>query len=92
MGAGYLMLAHSNDNYYHLQQSEAIWCVQSMYVCLCKGITDRALREAASRGISDIRQACRELGVGSECGQCKQQVREVLCSSGKNSISLIHAA
>lgn len=49
-----------------------------MYVCLCKGITDRQLRAAACEGIHDLRSACRVLGVGSECGQCTQQAREVL--------------
>jgi len=63
-----------------------------MYVCLCKGITDGQLQEAARQGICDLRMACRELGVASECGQCKQQVREVLQAAHISRHSLIHVA
>lgn len=42
-----------------------------MYVCLCKGITDTALRNAARQQPGrDARAICRELGAGMDCGRC----------------------
>lgn len=49
-----------------------------MYVCLCKGITDSQIRDAAHRGCSGLRELRRELGVGSQCAKCVRQAREVL--------------
>ncbi|HAP51551.1 MAG TPA: (2Fe-2S)-binding protein, partial [Marinobacter adhaerens] len=34
-----------------------------MYVCLCHGVTDREIREAADNGVSSMRQLGKELGV-----------------------------
>lgn len=41
-----------------------------MYVCLCKGITERQLRAAIAEGNTEFKQLKRELGVGSQCGKC----------------------
>lgn len=49
-----------------------------MYVCLCKGITDRQIREAAERGCSRVRDLRNELGVGSQCAKCVRHARDVL--------------
>jgi len=49
-----------------------------MYVCLCKGITDSQIREAASQGASSLGQVRRQLGVASCCGKCAATAREIL--------------
>jgi bacterioferritin-associated ferredoxin len=49
-----------------------------MYVCLCHGVTDREIREAAENGVSSMRQLGKELGVGSQCGRCACMAREIL--------------
>lgn len=49
-----------------------------MYVCLCKGITDSQIREAASQGASSLSQVRRQLGVASCCGKCASTAREIL--------------
>jgi len=46
-----------------------------MYVCLCHGVTDREIREAADNGISSMRQLGKELGVGTQCGRCARPAR-----------------
>ncbi|WP_396589075.1 (2Fe-2S)-binding protein [Bermanella sp. R86510] len=50
-----------------------------MYVCVCKGITDRQIQQALEDG-ADYREIRSQLGVASDCGQCgnlcKQMVRE----------------
>lgn len=52
-----------------------------MYVCICKGITERDIHEAASRGARSVKDLRRELGVASECGKCATCAHEVLCES-----------
>lgn len=50
-----------------------------MYVCLCNGITDGQIREAAlERGCDNLRDLRRELGVGSQCAKCARHARQVL--------------
>ena len=52
-----------------------------MYVCLCTGVTDRDIREAADKGVSSMRQLGKELGVGRQCGRCACMAREILRES-----------
>lgn len=52
-----------------------------MYVCLCHGITDREIRQAADSGVNSMRQLGRELGVGTQCGRCACTAREILRES-----------
>ncbi len=52
-----------------------------MYVCLCHGVTDREIREAADSGVSSMRQLGKELGVGTQCGRCACTAREILRES-----------
>lgn len=40
-----------------------------MIVCVCKGITDRRIREEASAGHS-LEEVLRRTGAGSSCGSC----------------------
>ncbi|MFC6327818.1 bacterioferritin-associated ferredoxin [Alloalcanivorax gelatiniphagus] len=49
-----------------------------MYVCLCNGITDSQIREAAESGCDSLRDLRRELGVGSQCAKCARHARQVL--------------
>lgn len=49
-----------------------------MYVCLCNGITDREIRQAADSGVNSMRQLGKELGVGTQCGRCACTAREIL--------------
>lgn len=50
-----------------------------MYVCLCNGITDGQIREAAlEKGCDSLRDLRRELGVGSQCAKCARYARQVL--------------
>jgi bacterioferritin-associated ferredoxin len=49
-----------------------------MIVCICKAVSDKHIRRAASEGVTTLRELCRELGVGTSCGKCVPQAREVL--------------
>ena len=52
-----------------------------MYVCICNGVTDRDIRDAASRGARTVKDLRRELGVASDCGKCASCAHEVLCEA-----------
>lgn len=49
-----------------------------MYVCVCKAVTERQIREAAQNGARTLRDLRRELGVTSECGRCASCARDCL--------------
>ncbi len=49
-----------------------------MYVCLCRGVTDREIRNEVDKGATHLRDLRRELGVATECGRCASCARTVL--------------
>jgi len=49
-----------------------------MYVCLCKAVTDRHIREAVEDGARTMRELRMRLGLCSSCGRCGVQARELL--------------
>ncbi|MFT3849987.1 MAG: (2Fe-2S)-binding protein [Propionivibrio sp.] len=57
-----------------------------MYVCVCKAVTERQVRQAVSDGARSLKDLRRELGVTSDCGQCavcaRQCLREITGHSG----------
>jgi bacterioferritin-associated ferredoxin len=55
-----------------------------MYVCLCKAVTDRQIKESLAEGIcasyADLR---RELGVATQCGKCGQMAKSIVQTTVK---------
>lgn len=49
-----------------------------MYVCVCRAVTDRQIREAAQNGARTLKDLRRELGVTSDCGRCASCAHECL--------------
>ncbi|MFT5594268.1 MAG: bacterioferritin-associated ferredoxin [Oceanicoccus sp.] len=49
----------------------------TMYVCLCKGITERQVQQAIDNG-ADYKALREQLGVASDCGQCGNTCKEML--------------
>lgn len=49
-----------------------------MYVCVCKAVTDTQIKHAISEGVSSRRELFKCLGVGSDCGKCNPQIKELL--------------
>lgn len=49
-----------------------------MYVCLCKGITDKDLERVVDAGANSLRSARKMLGVSSVCGSCASQATEII--------------
>lgn len=48
-----------------------------MYVCICKAVTDRAIREAVYDGTTTLAGLRKQLGCSGQCGRCKSQVKEI---------------
>ena len=48
-----------------------------MYVCLCKGITDKDVQKACRRNDRG-QDVCKRLGVGAECGLCIESALKII--------------
>lgn len=49
-----------------------------MYVCLCHGVTDRAIREAAHAGACSLAELAQSLRVATCCGRCADLAQTLL--------------
>ena len=49
-----------------------------MYICVCKGVTDSAIRDAVYQGADRMRDLKTCLGVSEQCGICACHAKEVL--------------
>ncbi|MFA5684314.1 MAG: (2Fe-2S)-binding protein [Lysobacteraceae bacterium] len=49
-----------------------------MYVCLCNGITDRTVRDAASAGARSLSDLTAMTGCASVCGSCGDLAQQLL--------------
>lgn len=49
-----------------------------MYVCLCHGVTDRAIRQAVREGVSDFDGLQKATGVATCCGGCRDYAEDTL--------------
>ena len=49
-----------------------------MYVCICRQITDKQIRELCSQGPVDLNEVRTRLGVASECGKCCGHARSIV--------------
>ena len=50
----------------------------TVYVCICNGVTDRQIREAASAGCSTLAELTMRTGAGANCGSCLDMAMDVL--------------
>lgn len=50
-----------------------------MYICICKNVTDRQIRQAVyHRDVSSIRELRQCLGACDQCGKCVRDAKEVI--------------
>jgi len=49
-----------------------------VYVCLCNGITERSIREAAAGGVRSVDELAMQTGCGSGCGSCVMLAQQIL--------------
>ncbi|MBL8244066.1 MAG: (2Fe-2S)-binding protein [Rhodanobacteraceae bacterium] len=65
-----------------------------MYVCMCNGVTDSAIRRAAHAGIRTLDELAMTTGCGAGCGCCSETaeslLREAVHSAGSANL-MVHA-
>lgn len=49
-----------------------------MYVCICRAVTDTAIRRAVEEGVRTLPELSRETGAGTQCGSCVATARAIL--------------
>lgn len=49
-----------------------------MIVCLCKGVSDRAVRHAIDRGAATLDEVALASGAGHDCGRCHSVLEDML--------------
>lgn len=52
-----------------------------MYVCVCHGITDRQIKQAAADGVRTMNELTAKTGCSGTCGSCTDMAREVLADA-----------
>lgn len=61
-----------------------------MYVCICKQVTERDIHEAVDNGACSFKDVRTELGVATDCGECKQHARQCIRQARKNTSEPIY--
>lgn len=49
-----------------------------MYVCICKAVTDSAIRQAVREGARSLRDLSAKTGCSTQCGRCVHVARETM--------------
>jgi bacterioferritin-associated ferredoxin len=49
-----------------------------MYVCVCRAVSDKKIRHAVEQGACSLRALKDQLGVGSVCGRCVPETRQLI--------------
>ena len=49
-----------------------------MYVCICNGVTEQQVRDAADAGCASVAELTMRSGAGANCGSCVGLAAELL--------------
>lgn len=49
-----------------------------MYVCVCHGITEKDIQNAAKSGVNNVSQLAAETGATTGCGSCLDMAEDIL--------------
>jgi|TARA_R110000796_G_scaffold99567_1_gene207761 bacterioferritin-associated ferredoxin len=55
--------------------------INAMYVCLCKGVSDKQIRNAVAEGACSMRDLREALDVANQCGKCARDCKSLLNES-----------
>ena len=55
-----------------------------MYICICNGITERSVRQAAADGVRSLSELTRRTGCAGTCGSCADLAEQVLREEHEN--------
>jgi bacterioferritin-associated ferredoxin len=45
-----------------------------MILCLCKGVSDRVVKQVVASGVATVEQVVSCTGAGSKCGSCLEDI------------------
>ena len=67
----------------HISMQSIVNCprVNAMYVCLCKGVSDKQIRNAVAEGACSMRDLREALDVANQCGKCARDCKSLLNES-----------
>ena len=57
-----------------------------MYVCICNGVTDRQIQEAAAAGVRTVAELTMRTGCGATCGSCLDMAGGLLEAHAKTHV------
>src|SRR5438045_1418318 len=67
--------------------------LRAMIICLCKGISDKHVRDSIGRGASSVADVGDDCGAGTGCGSCHSMIEIMLADDGSATpIDLARAA
>ena len=69
------------DNHYHSRSNRPIarsLVSKPMYVCVCRAVSDRKIRQAVAEGACSVRALKDQFGLGSVCGRCVPEARQLI--------------
>jgi bacterioferritin-associated ferredoxin len=52
-----------------------------VFVCQCRGVTDRHVAGAVAEGCTSVRTVAALTGAGTVCGGCIPTIRDLVCGS-----------
>ena len=50
----------------------------AVYICICNGVTDHDIRQAADAGCRSLSELTMRTGAGGSCGSCLEMAAQVL--------------
>ena len=53
----------------------------TMFVCVCRGVSDREIRQCADLGATTLEDLRESVGVASCCGRCASMAEQILAES-----------
>lgn len=53
----------------------------AMYVCLCKAVVERRIRDLIAQGAREVRDIQRACAAGSDCGACIATIKQMVHES-----------
>lgn len=67
----------------HISMQSIVNCpgINAMYVCLCKGVSDKQIRNAVAEGACSMRDLREALDVANQCGKCARDCKSLLNES-----------
>ena len=58
-----------------------------MIICVCRGVTERQVRQAARSGSTCLDRLGSELGVATQCGRCRDCALRILRDEAGRSVN-----